>query len=112
MGVILPSDADLCELMCPDPLMSRFEDAGINTDDEELQTATRLSDFDNAVIGYADEGRLVYGYEKLIHVCVYELEMDYEDAVDYIDHDILAWYRGYGEQPPIIMYEVNDGTEN
>ena len=69
-------------------------------------------DYDNAIIGTDDNSRVVYDYDKMVECLMEEDGMDYEEAVDYIAHDILAWYRGYGEQPPIIMYEVENGTEN
>lgn len=105
MGVVLQNltDDDLCSMMCPDPLMDRLEESGIHA--ECAQGATALCGFDDAIIGFADEGRFVYSYEKMLQV-LKDQGVDAAEAVACLDTDVLEWYQQFGEQPPIIMYEV------
>ena len=108
MGAILEnlSSEELCDIMCPDPLMAKLEDSGICED--SAHTATALDRvFDEALVGFAEEGRFVYSYEKLIQAYMDSSGASLDEAIDYIDSDILGRYQQFGEQPPIIMYEVN-----
>lgn len=92
---------DLCDLICPDPLLARLEDNGICTDEID---AIRIDDFDEAVVGYADEGRLVYSFEKMVEVGMEKNGWDLEESTDYVS-SMLCWYHT-GSNSPIIMYEV------
>ena len=73
---------------------------------EELGETTLLMDgFDEAFIGWSrriNEPLLaVYSYDGLIKVCVERDGMDYEEAVEYVDYNVVgAWV---GEQTPIIV---------
>ena len=73
---------------------------------EELGETTLLMDgFDEAFIGWSrriNEPLLaVYSYDGLIKVCTERDGMDYEEAVEYVDYNVVgAWI---GEQTPIIV---------
>jgi hypothetical protein len=73
---------------------------------EELGETTLLMDgFDEAFIGWSrriNEPLLaVYSYDGLIKVCVERDGMDFEEAVEYVDYNVVgAWV---GEQTPIIV---------
>jgi hypothetical protein len=73
---------------------------------EELGETTLLMDgFDEAFIGWSrriNEPLLaVYSYDALIKVCVERDGMDFEEAVEYVDYNVVgAWV---GEQTPIIV---------
>jgi hypothetical protein len=73
---------------------------------EEIEESTLLMDgFDEAFIGWSrriNEPLLaVYSYDGLIKVCVERDGMDFEEAVEYVDFNVVgAWV---GEQTPIIV---------
>ena len=73
---------------------------------EELEESTLLMDgFDEAFIGWSrriNEPLLaVYSYDGLIKVCTERDGMDVEEAVEYVDYNVVgAWV---GEQTPIIV---------
>jgi hypothetical protein len=73
---------------------------------EELGETTLLMDgFDEAFIGWSrriNEPLLaVYSYDGLIKVCTERDGMDFEEAVEYVDYNVVgAWV---GEQTPIIV---------
>lgn len=73
---------------------------------EELGETTLLMDgFDEAFIGWSrriNEPLLaVYSYDGLIKVCTERDGMDFEEAVEYVDYNVIgAWV---GEQTPIIV---------
>lgn len=58
--------------------------------------------FDEAVIGYEPASwRLVYSIEACIRVLA--RDMDYHDAVEYLEYNVLCAY--VGEQTPIFIYD-------
>lgn len=73
---------------------------------EEMDESTLLMDgFDEAFIGWSrriNEPLLaVYSYEGLIKVCTERDGMDYDEAIEYVDYNVIgAWV---GEQTPIIV---------
>jgi hypothetical protein len=73
---------------------------------EEMDETTLLMDgFDEAFIGWSrrmNEPLLaVYSYDGLIKVCTERDGMDYDEAIEYVDYNVIgAWV---GEQTPIIV---------
>lgn len=73
---------------------------------QEMGESTLVMDgFDEAFIGFSrrinEPVLAVYSYEKLIKVCMERDGMDYEEAVEYVDFNVVsAWV---GEQTPIIV---------
>jgi hypothetical protein len=77
--------------------------------DEALQemgeSALLIDGFDEAFIGYSQRINepilAVYSYDKLIKVCMERDGMEYEEAMEYVDYNVVgAWV---GEQTPIIV---------
>jgi len=69
------------------------------------ETTLLMDGFDEAFIGWSrriNEPLLaVYNYDALIRVCVERDGMDFEEAVEYVDYNVVgAWV---GEQTPIIV---------
>jgi hypothetical protein len=61
---------------------------------------------DAAIVGvgnvHGQEKRLVYCYNKLIEVHMEDHDMTYEEAVEYIDFNVVCAY--VGDTTPLIMY--------
>jgi hypothetical protein len=58
--------------------------------------------FDDAIIGYEPNSqRLVYDRDKMIMIAVEDMEMDHQDAVEYLEYNVWGAY--VGEQTPIYV---------
>lgn len=72
------------------------------TGDEELLFA---DGFDDAIIGVdAKDNRVIYSYGLILEQLMLQ-GMEYDEAVEYADFNILGAY--VGERTPIYMYEVD-----
>lgn len=72
------------------------------------ESALLLDGFDEAFIGLSqriNEPLLaVYSYDKMVDVLVQRDEMEYEEAVEYIDFNVIgAWV---GSQTPLIVTSI------
>ena len=56
---------------------------------------------DHAIMGYSQDGRVIYSYNKIIEGLIDS--MTHEEAVEYFDFNIGCAY--VGEYTPIYMYE-------
>lgn len=54
------------------------------------EDANKLDGLDTCIIGVNSEGYLVYDYEALIAFHVDEHHMPYEEALEYVDYNILG----------------------
>lgn len=67
--------------------------------EEEL---IKADGFDDAVIGIdAVKLRLVYDIDKMRSILVNEQGMEFDDAMDYLDYNVLGSY--LGEQTPLYI---------
>jgi hypothetical protein len=58
--------------------------------------------FDDAVIGIEERsGRLVYDVKLMISILICDEEMSEEDAIEYLDYNVIGAY--VGEQTPIYI---------
>lgn len=85
---------------------SRIDDAL-----KEMEENTLLIDgFDEAFLGFSQRINqpilAVYSYDGLVKVCMERDGMEWEEAVEYVDYNIVgAWV---GEQTPIIVMPISD----
>jgi hypothetical protein len=85
---------------------SRIDDAL-----KEMEENTLLIDgFDEAFLGFSQRINqpilAVYSYDGLVKVCMDRDGMEWEEAVEYVDYNIVgAWV---GEQTPIIVMPLAD----
>ena len=56
--------------------------------------AIRFTGLDEAIIGYDHRGLLVYSYEKMLDV--FMRDMTEEEAVEWIDYNVLGTNAGMG----------------
>jgi hypothetical protein len=56
--------------------------------------AIRFTGLDEAIIGYDHRGLLVYSYEKMLDV--FMQDMTEEEAVEWIDYNVLGTNAGMG----------------
>lgn len=68
------------------------------------------SNFEDALIGYTEEGRPVYDYWKMVDWLKNEEEISTDDAIDWIEYDVKRVLPYTGEYGPIIV-EMFDAFE-
>jgi hypothetical protein len=79
------------------------QDALMNTI-QELNPEAMLADgFDDCIMGYDKDGRVVYSVEEIIATLMERDGMTHEEAIEYYDFNIECAY--VGEYTPIYMYE-------
>ena len=64
--------------------------------------------YNSAIIGIAsgfDSGRVVYSISKMIEVCMKELAVDYDEALEWLEYNTFNAY--VGELTPIYLDEMH-----
>lgn len=62
-------------------------------------------DYDSAIIGVSESGRVIYDYDKMVEWLMETDGMTQEDAVDFIDYNTIRALP-YFANSPIIMYPL------
>lgn len=70
---------------------------------EHNSDAIILEDFDDAIIGISECGRVVYSI-NIIYEILFQNAMDQNDIVEYVDYNIIYSY--LGEFSPIYTYQL------
>ena len=65
------------------------------------ETVLKIDNFDEAIIGYTNDIKLVYSYSKCIDIL--KREMEEIEAIEYFEYNIANTYMG--EKTPIICYD-------
>ena len=81
---------DVTERMCE----MGYEDAGIFVD----------PDYAKAIVGYTDDGRVVYSYEGICQCLMDDNDMEWEEAMEFVDYNVVRTVPYMGERAPIIIY--------
>lgn len=71
----------------------------------EVGDVVALSDpeYNSAIVGVTVDNRLVYNYDRIARVLVEDDDMEYEDACEFIDYNIIRALPYMGESSPIVM---------
>lgn len=80
----------------------------IELDIEALrENAVTFDGLDDAIIGtggqYPNDGLVVYSANRILQVLMDDMDVNYEGACEWFDHNIACLYAGEGT--PIIVYE-------
>ncbi len=62
------------------------------------------SDYLEAVVGYDEEGRVVYHYDLMIQ-CLVDEGMDEEEAIEWISYNTIRALPYMGDKAPLIIHE-------
>lgn len=62
--------------------------------------------FSSAILGYTNDGNLVYSYEKMIEWFMENSELSFTDAKEYIDYNVVRSVDYMGDTKPIIVYNL------
>lgn len=63
-------------------------------------------DYDPAIIGYTDEGRVVYDFDKMVEHLAKTGQMSEIDAIEFIEYNTVRSMPYDGEKSPIIVYPI------
>ena len=63
-------------------------------------------DYISAILGYTEDGRLVYSYNKMVDWLVDSVSMSDAEASEYIDFNVIRTVPYMGEKSPIILYDL------
>lgn len=64
-------------------------------------------DFDTAIIGITEDGRVVYDHEKMVKKMMDQYGIERKDAINYIDHTTVIAVP-FIENGPIIIHMIED----
>lgn len=75
--------------------------------DNGLEGAVYFTNYDyaSAIVGYSDDGRMIYDYDLMIESLMTEDDFTYEDAAEWIDYNTIRALPYMGEWAPIIMHK-------
>ena len=62
--------------------------------------------YNSAIIGVAggfDSGRVVYSVKKMVEVCMKDLSVDAEEAIEWLEYNTFSAF--VGEYTPIYVYD-------
>ena len=63
-------------------------------------------DFDEAIIGATEDGRVVYDYDAMVKCLAEKDGMTELEAMEFIDYNTIRAIPYAGEYAPIIMYSI------
>ena len=77
---------------------------------ESLQDAIILDNpyFDNSIVGYTEDGKLVYDFDKMVDEFFQDNKDDnieYVNAIEFIEYNTLRAIPYAGERAPIIIFK-------
>lgn len=64
-------------------------------------------DYDDAIVGVTDEGRVVYDFDAMIQCRVDSDGMSELEAIEFIEYNTIRALPYAGEKAPIIMNRIN-----
>lgn len=73
---------------------------------EFSENALLWNDMNDAIVGMSDKGTPIYSIPKLISTCMVKYNMTEEEAVEWVDFNMLNAY--IGDDTPIHMYPMDD----
>lgn len=88
-------------------LLEKLENAEFDTENSELQFASRFEGLDDCVIGVTCDDRLVYSYEKMAEHYMKESNCDYAEACDNIDYGTVRFYNQFEVKFPVWLKPYN-----
>lgn len=70
-------------------------------------TAAIFEEYNDAVIGYTTDGRLVYDYDKMVACLVKQDDMEEIEAMEWIDYNTVRSLP-YIPEAPVIIYMTEE----
>ena len=63
-------------------------------------------DYDDAIVGVDQEGRVIYDYDKMVASLMKQDNLTAEEAIEFIDFNTVRALPYAGAMAPIIMYGI------
>ena len=64
--------------------------------------------YDDALVGITDDGRTVYDFDLLVECLMDHDGMGEEEAIEFVEYNILRSLPYLGRKAPIVMYRLED----
>ena len=61
--------------------------------------------FDGAIIGVDSEGKLVYSFDKMVIKFAEENDLDYIEALEFVEYNTMRALPYFGDYAPIVVYD-------
>ena len=65
-------------------------------------------DYDDAIIGVTDDGRVVYDYDKMVESFAQRNGVPEEEAMEFIDYNAIRAIPYAGPHAPVVMYPFRE----
>lgn len=65
-------------------------------------------DYDDAIIGVDQDGRIVYDYDKMVDSLVNEDGMSRDDAVEFIEYNTVRTIPYMGSMAPVLLHRIDE----
>lgn len=69
----------------------------------ECEETVIMPEFEEALIGITTDNKAVYDYSKIVEVLVERDKMTTEEAVEYVDYNVLRAIPYMGEYCPVVI---------
>ena len=64
--------------------------------------------YEDAIVGITTENKVVYSFSKMVEWLMKTENFTYEDSVEWIEYNTIRALPYYGQDAPIIMYDLED----
>ena len=64
------------------------------------------SEFAKAIIGVTTDERIVYSYERITECLMETDDISEEDAIEYVDYNVVGSLNPHIEESPVIIHEI------
>ena len=78
--------------------------------DRGYEDSVCIDGYDEAIIGYTEEGRLIYDYYEMVKILQERDGMTEEEAIEWISYNTIRAL-DYYQNGPIIMYRIEEDME-
>lgn len=68
--------------------------------------------YDDAIITVTTEGNVIYDYDRLAELLMEHYKMTYEDAVEWIEYNMIRGAACMGQYKPYIAYTMKSMRED
>ncbi len=65
-------------------------------------------DFDSAIIGHTDDGRVAYDFDKMVEHMMETEDIEYEEAVEFIEFNTLRTIPYIHGKAPVVLFNTNE----
>ena len=64
-------------------------------------------EYDDAIIGITDDGRVIYEYDKMVDSMMERDHISKDEALDFIEYNTIRALPYFGDKAPIILHKID-----